>query len=403
MPFYYRPHLGFPGMLLLHGPRSFQRCRTGSVARQWQVSKWIPSLDAARGIAALAVVFGHQAKQDEIAGSAWPVLKPALVSAGGWGVVLFFLLSGFCIHLPQARRAAAGGELRLPSTMAFYRQRLRRLGPAYLLALVLSAAAGAWFGASSLITPPTWSSFLSHLFFIHGWTGHFEDLNAPLWSIGVEMHFYLFYPLLLALYRRWGSARTTAGLFVLGMVLYLFVSLLIGPGTRVAYQRLFIVIWWQWSLGAWVAEVYCADRPPAWFARLITFRGAWVVWGLATWIIPYGDVVVFRLHSTAYVQFVFFTLLLGAIVVTPWRPSVPFRIFTYVGDQSYSLYLLHPVALTALWPVAARLQLGPRSTMLLLVAASLVLSRLAYELVEKPTMRPRSRVLMTAPITPVSG
>ena len=36
------------------------------------------------------------------------ILYPILFFLGNWGVTLFFVLSGFCIHLPQARKEIEG-------------------------------------------------------------------------------------------------------------------------------------------------------------------------------------------------------------------------------------------------------------------------------------------------------
>src|SRR6267142_5392703 len=98
-------------------------------------------IDALRGIAALGVVAYHAVWQ---AGNSvpqnlfkWPVVFiHALSSFGYVGVFLFFVISGFCIHLQWAKAQAAGKPYEIKFG-AFWKRRFRRLYPAYLIALVL--------------------------------------------------------------------------------------------------------------------------------------------------------------------------------------------------------------------------------------------------------------------------
>jgi hypothetical protein len=63
----------------------------------------LSNIDALRGSAAVAVAVSH-IYQQFYAEQFGPVLHKILSYAGGWGVALFFVLSGFCIHLPHAER-----------------------------------------------------------------------------------------------------------------------------------------------------------------------------------------------------------------------------------------------------------------------------------------------------------
>src|SRR5712691_13286907 len=97
------------------------------------------SIDALRGIAALGVVLYHAVLQTTNAVPhnlfKWPVKLIQFLSSFGYiGVFLFFVISGFCIHLQWARARAAGQrhEIRFGS---FWKRRIRRLYPPYLIAL----------------------------------------------------------------------------------------------------------------------------------------------------------------------------------------------------------------------------------------------------------------------------
>src|SRR5690348_9263470 len=91
-------------------------------------------VDQLRGLAALAVVVCHlsvSAYPDapNVGGEPWPWLG-VLLGFGYLGVPLFFVISGFCIHLPYARGLSAGGAA--PDWRRFFARRFRRLYPPYL-------------------------------------------------------------------------------------------------------------------------------------------------------------------------------------------------------------------------------------------------------------------------------
>ena len=104
-------------------------------------SRRLRGIDALRGVAALGVVLFHAVDQSKNALPNnlfdYPVRLVQSASSFGYiGVFLFFVISGFCIHLQWARAKAAGTEpdIRFGS---FWKRRIRRLYPPYVLALLL--------------------------------------------------------------------------------------------------------------------------------------------------------------------------------------------------------------------------------------------------------------------------
>src|SRR5579872_2176288 len=102
------------------------------------------SIDALRGMAAIAVmlfhtsyfmtaVYPHEGAWSEKL--EWLLLF--LNGHGRTGVWLFFVISGFCIHLKWARGHAKGDDTP-PAFLEFWKRRLWRLYPAYAAAMVLS-------------------------------------------------------------------------------------------------------------------------------------------------------------------------------------------------------------------------------------------------------------------------
>jgi len=148
---------------------------------------YVPSLDGIRAVSVGLVVASHLGL-----GSFVP---------GGLGVTIFFFISGFLITRQLLAERAGTGRVRIG---AFYVRRALRLYPA-LLAMV--AVGGALFAAlGGLITAGQVAAALLYYANYYFYGGGFEtglpDTFHPfsiLWSLAVEEHFYLCFPLLVVL------------------------------------------------------------------------------------------------------------------------------------------------------------------------------------------------------------
>ena len=115
-----------------------------------------------------------------------------IVRRGYMLVDLTLLLTGFLLYQPLVRTA---GRL---DAGAFYRRRLCRILPCYLLA-VFVAALFALVRGCAVGSAPLLRDLLAHLTFTHTFsmdTYYWTNLNAALWTVAVEMQFYLVFPLL---------------------------------------------------------------------------------------------------------------------------------------------------------------------------------------------------------------
>ncbi len=134
------------------------------------------------------------------------------------------LLSGFLLFLPHARAKLEGTPI--PATKRFYFNRLVRILPSYLFAvfaaLFLIAIPQNLYANTAAMTKDV-VSHLTFTFLFWPSTYVHTPLNVALWTIAVEMQFYLFFPLIAkAMHRR--PALTAAGMMLIGWIYRFYVS-----------------------------------------------------------------------------------------------------------------------------------------------------------------------------------
>jgi peptidoglycan/LPS O-acetylase OafA/YrhL len=167
----------------------------------------LPQLDGLRTIAMAFVLVYHVAKTEDL----------HLLPGGFVGVDLFFVLSGFLITSLLLREHADTGGVRLRE---FYVRRLWRLYPALVLVSAVTAVAFVFPNPFDLEPASPLESLVALTYGMSYWGG-LELPGGPYllgltWSLSVEEHFYLLWPLaLLLLLRRGWRAGAVVALAVL--------------------------------------------------------------------------------------------------------------------------------------------------------------------------------------------
>lgn len=320
-------------------------------------------LDVLRAIAALGVVLSHLVffpnAHKVLAGSASWVIQVIQTNIGAWGVGLFFVLSGLCIHLPLARRRVSDPEVIL-TFRPYARRRFTRIYPPHLVALVLSAVVALLLPAIALkdtaLAKPTALQFVLHVFMLHSFVpSAVSSINAVLWTIAVETHFYVLYPLLLLATRRYGMVRITASLFVMSLIARV-VGLVTPYPIGLIMEGNFICRFWEWSLGCCCAERIVSRGVPknrgwALFSVLCGASLLFALWVKTGTRMLLGDLAGHLVGNelTAVIG----PMVYGVVVYVACGLGSPDRtrggrIVHQIGVESYSLYLSHPITLT-LW------------------------------------------------------
>jgi peptidoglycan/LPS O-acetylase OafA/YrhL len=173
------------------------------------LSPIIPSLDGIRAISVLIVVLAHSGLE-------------ALVP-GGLGVTIFFFLSGYLISTLMLAENKYTGEIDISN---FYVRRVFRLMPPLFISLAIAYGltyAGLLTGGMTITGLAAQFLYFANYYGLFFDPGHtIPDGTGILWSLAVEEHFYIFYPVFMTLLL--GSAlrpRTIGTLLGIGCLIVL--------------------------------------------------------------------------------------------------------------------------------------------------------------------------------------
>ena len=379
------------------------------------------SLDALRGVACLMVAMNHTfgipggAPPGEVAD-----LEQLLLDAG---LALFFVISGYLISQPFVRSLVDGTSA--PSVGGYAVRRIMRIGPAYWAALILTlgtvssaSALMQYNGAGDMsLSPFDW---LSGLLFFQTWVqGSHAFIALPvIWTIPVEIAFYLLVPPMYALAGRWRRGGVVPvrrlGLAVAGMwagSLVLQAVYFRYPGTTYGIRLAFSIVLFHLAFLSsfapgiliaiartragrreWARAVAVLDRPHI-RGLAPTIMVALFLIGFALWHVanrgttPLGE---WRRPLNALAAAIAVWVALGA-TGRLWTRVV--RILAPIGTVSYGLFLFHWLVLRELydrgWYPVTWLP-GPLSLLgkaMLCLVFALPLAALSWYVIERPALR----------------
>jgi peptidoglycan/LPS O-acetylase OafA/YrhL len=193
------------------GARAKIEWLAGKLSRVTSTGELIPEIDGLRFIAISAVLFHHllamflsgSGRSPEVrthaewfaaSDQSWLVI---LAYCGHFGVNLFFVISGFILALPFAKRAF--DQKAAPNLKSYYLRRVTRIEPPYLISLIVIFLIhwGQWG-----IGPQALPNLIASLFYSHNLVyGRESAINGVAWSLEIEIQFYLLTPLLVLIFR----------------------------------------------------------------------------------------------------------------------------------------------------------------------------------------------------------
>ena len=326
----------------------------------------IRKLNTLRGIAALIVVFSHYSNETDI-------LHGVLGNgAGQFGVMLFFILSGFLMSYLYLNKKFDVENFRYYAVA-----RIARVVPLFVLVVLLSFLLQA-VGIQGIFYAITdVSSLLSHLFLLSG--------TSVLWTIPPEIQFYILFLFLWWLYLR---RKGLLYLFILAIYFGLIFLDFSGPHWMVLgleVHAYLIPSLPYFFIGIVFGRIYCAWEAPRYLKKDI------FVLALLGLPLMFPDIFTFltgRTHKMwadvgifLAVSAVFFALI---FLVPEDNRLLSNPLGDFLGKISYSLYLLHVPILSLIVLPSKKY---PGFFLFLFIALSLTIAFVSYSLIEAPARK----------------
>jgi len=351
----------------------------------------IPAIDGLRALAVFAVVLYHL-------GINW-------IPGGFLGVDLFFVISGYVITrlILDSIESANGLDLR-----EFYAARVRRLLPGLLVLIVITSLLMAIFAPDSI------RRFVSDLPFvlsgINNWhlvalhQDYFQAIGRPpllqhTWSLAVEFQFYLIWPIiLLFIWRRFGKrvVRRAALLIATfsGTALFLF-SLQADNATAGRISHIYFGTDTH-SLGLFLGSALAVSWIPRNLSTNISQRAQDFIDGIGVFgfigllcIFLFIDETNATLYQIAFPLAGLFGCATIISIVHPasrFSPIISNKIFLWIGQRSYGIYLWHWVIFQVTRP-GADLTGSPLALNVARVLLVLILADISLRAIEIPIRR----------------
>ncbi len=314
-------------------------------------------VEGLRALACLTVVFNHAIAESYP--SAYHVSIPENLSLlrlwfafGHHAVTAFIVISGFCLGLPAAsqqfKREIGWGT--------FMVRRIARILPPYYAALIISLIiAWAFFPSPVGIhydfsAHPRSLDILSHVLILQNVVGT-GQINYSLWSIATELHIYAGFPLLVKVL----SKRGGWFLALLGVLISFALSFLL---LETRLSRAYVHLAGAFIVGVGASWVVSGDHNHN-FTNILRKISKPVAMGTMTLVVAWTIILPRSLYKPFILPHDFLVMIgIGAVLI--WCASISgfgrklleLKPLVWLGERSYSLYLLHVPIQAALLKVA---------------------------------------------------
>jgi len=308
-------------------------------------------MDGLRGIAILLVVLFHYWQL-----SFWRIPVPgtgdrtfeSVQYSGFLGVELFFFLSAFCLFYPHAKAMAGLGPV--PGLRHFAYRRAIKIVPSYVLALFVLGVFYADLYPSTLPEGKL-ADLAMHLGFMHNWTEQTQgSFDGVLWSLGVEVQFYVLFPALARVFRR-SPWLTAVGMIAVALWYRWWeregslAQLPFREHQLPAYVDLFALGMLAAYLLVWIREREAAALRLRHAFTAIAVTATVLTLLMFDWLhaVRYdAPASVWQSQNRIWVGLLFATVAVASVFATgAWRRVLANRVLLFLSAISYNLYIWH--------------------------------------------------------------
>lgn len=313
-----------------------------------------------------------------------PWLENTFIHDFGWlGVDVFFGISGFLISGLLLNELQYNGEIKLSR---FYKRRILKIVPSFICLLLITPIVN-WEGYKAILT----EIFMLQAYLPHNW-GH-------TWSISVEEHFYIFFPLVLVYYFKKSTdfkRRLTSLAIVLAIIAFLILTYRI---INLYYLNPHITRLTHTNPTHLRADSLIYGILAQVFTRLGTSKGIFLKILMLISILVYFSINYYFIWqidgfsndkspfniTIGYSIFGIFTMLLIYLYYDiTWIPQ---NAISKIGTYSYNIYLFHlPVLL-----LVQKIQANDKLLFLLYILFSLLIGGLMTKYIERPFLTLRKK------------
>lgn len=309
----------------------------------------IDVLDGIRAISIIIVVWFHFWQQTWLIPSIGNISLDWLSRNGSLLVDMLIFLSGFCLFLPHARSMVYSEPIH--STGTFYIKRAARIMPSYyfsvLIILLLFVLPLKEYSSVSFM----WKDLLTHIFFVHNLftdTMTFSKLNGVLWTVAVEMQFYLIFPLLAGWFRKrpW---ITYLGMTLTGLISSYFIRINfhnINQAFYVNHPLTFASVFANGMLCAWIYISYTKNkrrnRKTEFLYLFFAVVSIFIFKELCQQRTFYPNGQEWQVKYRYSLSLIYFLIVFSILMAQRYfRPLLGNRFMKFVAEISFNLYIWH--------------------------------------------------------------
>lgn len=355
--------------------------RTSTVEQIAESAKRQNTFDFIRLFAALAVVVEHSVHHLDAA-FLWHQRDDTFWFNGG--VATFFILSGMMVYRSGEKAYADGRPWR-----DFYRNRALRIMPAiyaYFAVLVVLLIVTGFLAPGQLLTAQFVAFAVSNLLLAPVWSPPMLDdfgvgvVNGSLWTIPVEVSFYVIVPLIVVLASRRGLRTMLVVVLILagiGVVAYGAAGATTADALAwKAFGVTFLPYLWWFAIGAAWSRLWSRVPHRGWIAA------AAVVLYFLLAKLPLDPGPAFIANAAAAVPLSYAVIWFGS-----YGPKALGRFTDRLGDLSFSVYIWHMIVVNLLVSWGARTWAVDGTVLVIgVIVVTMAIAFASWHLVEKPAL-----------------